>query len=116
VIFTANEIIKGINDSSWLANRLYFIGESVYQDIKSNGQTLYWVMFLLSCILLFGALRMWIGRIWGLLFYSVSKLALIILPLWLLNGELVASGDVMLALFFLMFYSIYIYRHKFKTE
>jgi hypothetical protein len=99
------------------ATSLYFFRENI-MEIGRNGNIMFYYLssVFLCFVLIFGALRMWSGRIWGLLFYSVSKIMLVVLPIFFLGSAGISSGDVMLALFFLTFYSINIYVHKYKIE
>ncbi|MDR0790632.1 MAG: hypothetical protein LBO06_07535 [Bacteroidales bacterium] len=115
ISFYANSI-RSIEDNSWLATRLFFIREGIVTNLNNGGRGLYVLSVFFSLTLIYGAIRMWIGRIWGLLFYSASKIALVVLPILFLGEGGIGSGDVMLALFFLLFYSIYILTHKLKLE
>jgi len=92
------------------------VRENIITNLNDGGLILYWISAGLCLTLMFGAVRMWAGRIWGLLFYAVSKIALVILPIVFYGKRGVASGDLMLALFLLTFYVIYIYVHKYKIE
>ncbi|MDR1847314.1 MAG: hypothetical protein LBR17_04270 [Bacteroidales bacterium] len=116
VVIFANDILKSPSDTSGLLSKLIFIREKVVLNLTNDGKILYLLSFLFSLTLIFGVWRMWKGRIWGLLFYFVSKSALVLMPLLLLRGGYAGSGDIMFALFFICFYSIYIYQHKYKLN
>jgi hypothetical protein len=116
IVACADGIEQNVEGSWWLGKWLFFIRESIVANLKNGGRMLYVLSAICSLTLLWGAVRMWMGRIWGLVFYSASKIALITMPMLFVGEGSVASGDIMLAMFFLIFYSIYIMNHKMRLE
>ncbi|MDR1724778.1 MAG: hypothetical protein LBR28_00080 [Bacteroidales bacterium] len=116
VTVNVEDILQMDNNKSFIVTKLYFIFESIKESLKNGGQVLYLLSFIFSLLLIFGDLLMWFGKIYGLLFYFISKIMLVILPVLFLDESALASGDIMLAAFFITFYSIYILKHKFKIE
>ncbi|MBR1770303.1 MAG: hypothetical protein IJ748_07600 [Bacteroidales bacterium] len=90
---------------------LYFWKENLLFFLSAN-RTLYILCFVTGLALLYGCYLMWKGFKWGLLFYTLGKFFQISLPIFFLGHRMIAIGNIMIALLFLIFYYVYSFSHQ----
>ncbi len=94
---------------------LYFWKENLLFFFSAN-RSLYILCFICGIGLLYGCYLMWKGYKWGLLFYTLGKVFQILLPIIYLGHRMIAIGDIMIILLFLVFYYTYSFSHQMDKE
>ena len=107
-------IVEFINSNSW-PTMLYFYRENLLFFLSGN-LLLYLLCSIVGLFLLYGIFLLWRGFKWGLLFYSIGKVFQIILPIVFLGHRMLAIGDIMICLLFLVFYYSYSFSHQIEKE
>ncbi len=114
IMLLKNNVVSYINNNMgdtyfyfWKENFLFFI---------SANRTLYVLCFLTGLSLLYGCFLMWRGYKWGLFFYTLGKIFQIFLPIAFLGTRMLAIGDIMMAILFLVFYYVYSLSHQMEKQ
>lgn len=113
IVLCKNIITSYLNSMD--STMLYFWKENLLFFLSAN-RLLYILCFLTGVALLYGCFLMWKGYKWGLLFYTLGKFFQIVLPIIFLGHRMIAIGDVMIAIFFLVFYYAYSFSHQMDKQ
>lgn len=89
----------------WKENILYYFNPSIF---------FFAFLFLLSILSIYSCLLMWFGHKSGVFLYPVSKVGIIFVSILFLGNRGFTYGDIMLVLFFIVYYYIYMIKHSIK--
>lgn len=110
VVLLKPHIVDWIQNKSFPTS-LYFYKENLLFFFSAN-RVMYvfnvcaFVLILNGCHLMFKGLK------WGLLYYTIGKILQIIIPILFLGYRMLAIGDIMIVILFLVFYYVYAFTHK----
>lgn len=110
-ILTGKERAIAFLSQRFDASSLYFWKENFLFFLSAN-ITMYVFCFLAALAILYGCYLMWKGFKWGLLFYTCGKIVQLSIPVLYLGHRMIAIGDIMFALLFLVFYYAYCFSHQ----
>lgn len=113
IVLCKNVIISSINN---IDNTMFYFWKENLLFFFSANRFLYILCFLCGLSLLYGCYLMWRGYKWGLLFYTLGKFFQIILPIIFLGHRMIAIGDIMIAILFLVFYYVYSLSHQMDKQ
>lgn len=100
------ETLSGMQYPSWT----YFWKENLLFYYQAN--IMYFVLlFLLGLLLTYSCVLMWDGHRTGVNLFAFAKCAGLTLPMLFFGLRGVVVGDIMLALLFIAYYYLYMFRH-----
>ena len=100
------ETLSGMQYPSWT----YFWKENLLYYYQAN--VVYFVLlFLLGLLLIYSCVLMWDGHRTGVNLFAFAKCAGLTLPMLFFGLRGVVVGDIMLALLFIAYYYLYMFRH-----
>jgi membrane-associated phospholipid phosphatase len=100
------ETLSGMQYPSWT----YFWKENLLFYYQAN--IMYFVLlFLLSLLMTYSCVLMWDGHRTGVNLFAFAKCAGLTLPMLFFGLRGVVVGDIMLALLFIAYYYLYMFRH-----
>lgn len=105
------ESLSGMQYPSWT----YFWKENLLFYYQAN--VIYFVLlFLLSLLMTYSCVLMWNGHRTGVNLFAFAKCAGLTLPMLFFGLRGVVVGDIMLALLFIAYYYLYMFRHLINNK
>lgn len=101
--------------STSLGEHFYFYKQNLLFFFTAN-RLMYVICFIVGLSIIYGCWLLWRGYKWGLLFYTIGKALQVIIPIMFLGYRMIAIGDILIILLFMVFYYVYSFTHKIEKE